>query len=803
MTLLHEVRLSLRSLIRSPGFTLLAVITLAIGIGVSTAIWSIVDAVLLQPLPYPDSDRLVQIQATNPDRGAAGYPMSALDFRDYQEKNHSFEVVAATFRENLNLTDGATPERVSGAWVSASFFEVFGTEPQLGRSFRSTEDAPGGDLVAVISNNLWQRRFSGDPKVIGSTVAVNGRKHTLVGVAPAGFNLPDDVEIWLPIAIDWQEEARNHGWVVPFGRVRRDLDVSAARADLERIASYLQTEHPDTNGSRWVKLVPLKEVIVGDIKPAIAVLVAGAFSVMLIAAANASILLLLRSIVRRRELAIRQALGARRHHLACLLMIESTVLALAGGAVGLLLAHWCTNLLRVKFAELIPRAEGIAVNPSVFCFALVVSAITGLVVGAIPALRTREDRISTQLKNAGRASSGRSSAPGGALVAIEIALAIVLLVGAALLVRTFLNLVNVEPGFDSQGVVTAEISLTDEKYTLAADRVALLRNVIDDLAAQGEVEAVGSVYPLPLFGRRVTTSAWVEGAPPEDKATRPLVELRFVSPGYLEAAGLTLVAGRFINDSDTAEAPSSVVVNEAFVRHLAPQGDAVGRRCSGYDPGDPALEWDTIVGVVQDVRYLDLSSESGPEMYIPVDQEAFEWATFVVRARPGRQAGLTNLIRSTIHRHDPELPVFNEMPLHTVVARSLTEERFVTTLLVLFSASALALASFGVFSVVSYSVGRRVREIAIRQALGATRSSVLGLVYRQGLIPVAIGLITGSAIALAMSRTLSSRLFGVVAHDPAVYVGALLLVCAVTAISTWFPARRAARVELSTVLDSE
>ena len=804
MTIFSDARFALRTLARNPGFAAVAILTLGLGIGMSVAVWSVVDAVLIEPLPYPDADRLVEMGMTETGRHAAGYPMSALDYRDYSERNQTFETMAATFRENLNLTGGASPERVSGAWVSAPFFAVMGIEPQLGRPFSTEEDVPGQDLVAVISHGLWQRHFGGDPDVLGQSVIVNGRPYVVVGVAPRDFAFPRDTELWLPIAIDWQNEDRGHGWVVPYGRIRQDLGLDEARTDLERIASQLRDEQPETSADRGVAIVPVKETIVGEIRPAVSVLLAAVAGVLLIAAANVSILLLFRSILRQHEIAIRQSLGARRGQLVRLLMVESTLLALAGGIVGLAFAHWSTGLLRVRFAELIPRSEGVGLDLTVFGFALALSVTIGLLVGALPALRAREIGIMTRLRENDRAIASRGPVVSGVLVVAEIALAVVLLVGAALLMRSFVNLVNVQPGFDSRGVLTAEVSLTAERYAEEADRIEFLRRAVEGISSYPEVEVAGTVYPLPLHGRRVTTSAYVEGAPgPAHDSSRPLVELRFVSPGYFQAIGLRLVTGRFIQEADTADAQQVVVVNETFVRELVPHGGPVGRRTTGYDPDDPEAEWQTIVGVVENVRHIDLADEPGPEMYIPVAQSGFEWATLVVRARSGNAMALADPIRTTIQRLDPELPVFNVQTLEDVVANSLGQTRFVTTILVLFSASALLLAGVGVFSVVSYSIGRRVRELAIRMAFGATKESILALVVRQALVPAAIGVALGLATALAASRLLSNQLYGVVAHDLPTYVAAAFLILAMAALSTWLPAWRATRVDPNSVLHSE
>ncbi len=803
MALTRTIRIATRNLARAPGFTTLAALTLGLGIGMSVAVWSVVDTVLVEPLPYPDADRLVQVQMTEPASGPEGYPMSALDYLDYAQRNHTFTAMAATFRENLNLTGGASPERVSGTWVSASFFSVMGVAPRLGRGFGAADDAPGRDLVAVISHGLWQRRFGGSPGVLGRTVTVNGRSHVIVGVTPKGFDYPSASDIWLPIAIDPATEDRHHGWVVPVGRLRPNASLDAARADLGAIAEQLRHDYPDSNARRGVDVVPLKETEVGAVRPPLLLLLGGVACVLLIAAANVTILLSVRVAARQRELAVRHALGASRRQLVALVLSESVILAVLGGAAGFVLAQWGTGAMARQIAALMPHHALPSPDAGMLGCAILLAAAVGLLTGILPAARLREDRIMAQLRESDRSVRGGRSRLGTAMVVAEIALSVVLLTGAALLLRTFVNLLHVDPGFESRRVLTAEVALTGERYAEGASRIEFLRRAVGALRALPGVAAAGSVYPLPLFGRRVTTVAEVEGAPAASAAERPLVELRFVTPGYLEAIGLHLVAGRFIDGSDTADSAPVVVVNETFVRRLCPPGDVVGRRTTGDDPANPDAEWQSIVGVVADVHHIDLATAPGPEMYIPVTQMPFEWATFVVRARSGGATALANPVRDAIRRLDPDLPVFNVQPLTEVVRRSVAGTRVVTSLLMLFAGAGLALAGVGVFAVVSYSVGRRVHEVAVRMSLGGTPTRIVALMVRQGLAPVATGLALGVACALALMRVLASRLYGVEPHDVASFAATVALILAIAALAAWLPARRAARVEPMVVLRSE
>ncbi len=803
MRLAKDVLYALRMFARNPGFAAVAVVTLGLGIGMSVAVWSVVDAVLIDPLPLPDSERLVELRTMDPGHEGNGFPSTSPDFRDWAERNQGFEAMAATFRENLSLTGGDAPERILGARVSATFFDVVGVAPSLGRNFRPEEDRPGDDQVVVLSHRLWHRRFAADEGILGTTLVIDGRPRVVVGVMPEGFSFPGRTEAWLPIAFDWGREDRGRGYVVPYGRLLEETTLEEAQADLDRIAAWQQSQYPDSNEGVWVRAVPAKQMVVGDVRPALLVLLAAVVGVLLIAAGNVAILLSVRMEARRREVAMRQALGAHRSRLAQLLLTESTLLAIAGGALGVLLAHWVTRLVTLNFAQFIPHSSGVGVDLEVLVFAAGLSIGVGLMVGMMTVARSREASITERLRDADRNVAGGRRAVGTALMAAEIAVSVVLVAGATLLGRTFLNLMNVDPGFDSEGVLSLEVALGGDRYEDESERISFLARTLSEIESLPGVASVGTVYPLPLQGRLISAYPFVEGASDPNSPEQTLVHQRFVSPGYLDTVGLRLVNGRFIEPSDGADAPTVVVVNESFVRLLVPEGDAIGRRLTkDSDPGDPEAGWATIVGVVGDVRHRHLAVGGDPEMYLPVAQNAFPWVTFVVRGR-GEASALAAPVRAAIERVDPELPVFNVHPLADVVLGSMGRTRLLTSLVTLFAAVALALAGIGVFSVVSYSVGRRVREVAIRMAIGASREEVLGLVLRQGLAPVAFGAALGIAGGLAVMRLLASELYGVAANDPTTHVAAALIMVAVAVLATWFPAWRAARIEPMTVLGTD
>jgi len=802
MTLAKDARHALRMFARTPGFTLVAVVTLGVGIGMSVAVWSVVDAVLIDPLPVPDSARLVELRTMDPGHVGRGFPSTSPDYREWAERNQSFEAMAATFRENVSLTGGDEPERISGTRATATFFDVVGVTPSLGRAFRPEEDQSSDDLVVVLSHGLWQRRFAADAGVLGTTVTLDGRPRVVVGVMPEGFSFPGDTEAWLPMAFDWSQEHRGRGYVVPYGRLRDGVTLEEAQADLDRIAAWQQRQFPDTNEGVWVRAVPAKEMVVGDVRPALLVLLAAVTGVLLIAVGNVAILQSVRTVARRREVALRQALGARRSRLVRQLLTESTLLALAGGVLGVLLAYLATRLVSLGFAPFVPRRGEIGVDLDVLVFAVVLSLAVGLMVGSVTVVRTRDERIMARLRETDPAVVGRRPA-GTALIVAEIAVSVVLVAGAALLGRTFLNLMGVDPGFDGEGVLSLEVTLTADRYRDASDRVAFLQRATAEIESLPGVASVGTVYPLPLQGRLISAYPFVEGLSDPESAEQTLVQQRFASPGYLETVGLRLVEGRFLEPSDVADAPAVVVVNESFVRRLVPDGDAIGRRLTkDLDPEDPAASWATIVGVVEDVRHRDLAVGGDPELYLPVAQNALPWVTFVVRGR-GDAPALAAPVRTAIRRVDPDLPVFNVRPLRDVIVDSIAGTWLLTSLVTLFAAVALALAGVGVFSVVSFSIGRRVREVAIRMAIGASRQEVLGLVLRQALAPVALGAALGVTGGMAVMRLLASELYGVAAHDPTTHLGAATVLVAVGVLATWLPARRAARIDPMTVLRTE
>ena len=616
--LFKDIQFALRMFARTPGLTAVAVLTLGLGLGMTMTVWGVIDRVLVDPLPYPDSDRIVELRMSEPGREMVGVPMSVFAYQDIVDQSESFQSLTVTFNENINLTGGTSPQRVRGAWVSSSFFDVMGVPPRLGRGIRPEEDAVGGENVVVLAHGLWQSGYGGESDILGEKVMVNGRPHTVVGVAPEDFSYPRNVDVWLPISIDWAEEDRGHGWVVGFGRLAPGVPLSEARADLERISTWQQSEFPENHEGCTLIATPIKETIVGPVQSSLMVLLGAVCCVLLIAASNVTILLSVRTVARQREVALRQALGASRSRLVRQLMTESTLIALVGGLVGIVFAHWATGVVRLQFAEFIPRSDNLGLDMS--AVADRIGSVGGGRIGGgcrDRAAHPRGPHHDPAARN--RAERHRQRpAVGTALVMAEIALAVILLAGAVLLIRTFLNLTQVDPGFDTRRVLTAEVALTAERYEDDNDRIEFFRRTVEEIRTLPQVMAVGTVYPLPLFGRRVTSNVSVEGLPaPDSRMSESLVELRFVSPGYLEAIGLRQVAGRFVDPSDTADSLSVVVVNEEFVRHFVPSGNPLGRRITSDDPSNPDAEWSTIVGVVEDVRHIDLATEAGPEVYTP------------------------------------------------------------------------------------------------------------------------------------------------------------------------------------------
>jgi len=796
----QDVRYGLRSLAKNPGFTAVAVLALALGIGANSAIFSVVNAILLRPLPYKDPDRLVMVWE---DRSKNGYPRdtpAAGNFHDWREQNQVFEGMAAVANQSFNLTGSGEPERVDGRRVSANLFQLLGVEPLHGRRFLPEEDQPGAGRVVVLSHGLWQRRFGSDPQVLGSQLTLDGESHTVVGVMPADFRFPSpEDQMWVPIAFNSQEAAnRGRHFLQVYARLKPGVGLEQARAEMDTIAARLQQQYPNSNTNVGAAVVPLHEQLVGDIRPALLLLLGAVGFVLLVACANVANLLLARAAARQKEIALRLALGASRARLLRQFLTESLLLALLGGASGLLLALWGVNLLRSFIPESVSQASTVSVDSSVLAFTLLVSVLTGLVFGLAPASQTSGFNLNETLKEGGRDSAAgrRGGRVRSLLVVAEVAVSLVLLIGAGLLINSFLRLRGVDPGFRTDNLLTMKVVLPKTKYPDHARRSAFYTELLGRVAALPGVNSAAVTTNLPLTFKGNSMGVSIEGRPDPGPGQRPSVVTRVVSPDYFRTMGIGLLQGRQFGRDDRADTTSVAVVSETLARRFWPGEDPLGKRLT---PG-PATstnpdDWITVVGVARDVRQFELDADPKPQMYLSYEQAGFFEPGDLVVSTAVDPLGLAGAVRQAVWQVDRDQPVSDVRTMSDILSASLARQRFSTLLLALFAAVALALAAVGVYGVMSYTVARRTHEIGIRMALGARQRDVLRLAVGQALRLVAAGVAVGLAGALLLTRVMASQLYGVSATDPVTLVTITLVLVCVALLASYVPARRAARVD--------
>ena len=805
---LQDLRYGARTLLKKPGFTVIAVVTLALGIGANTAIFSVVNGVLLKSLPFPDAERLVALSETSKSGRiiAVAYP----DYLDWRAQQRGFENLAARMPAGGVLTGDGEPQRVTGRMVTASFFPTLGVRPQAGRFFTEEEDRPGAERVIVLSYGLWQRRYGSDPQVIGRAVQFNGESWTVLGVAPARFdfygenNLNNEFFIPLGRLSDQQfmHDRKSHTVLVT-ARLKPGVGLEQARVQMSAIAARLSEQFPESNRGTGIRLRPFLDDYVSDARPALLMLMAAVGVVLLIACANVANLLLARAASRHKEIALRMALGAGRWRIVRQLVTESLLLAVAGGTLGLIVGAWGVGVLINLAPEVLPRTENISLDGTALGFTLMVTLVTGIVFGLAPALQTSKADLNDALKEgslrSSRGAGGRWLRSG--LVVTEVALSLVLLVGAGLLVKSFWRLMQVEPGFDSRNVLTLRLRLPDAKYRESAEIAAFLREVARRVEALPGVEQVSLATGFP-FGRAGENGYLIEGQPePRQPSDWSSSYTQSVSEGYHRTLGIALLAGRYFTERDTADSPSVVIVDDEFVRRHFPGGppdEALGHRLRFGGEGEP---WREIVGVVRHVRQNGLDEEGRPGIYRPWTQINPRWAADYTRAmdlivkasvEPTR---LVAAIRGEVQAVDKDQPLGNVRTLEALVAESVAPRRFSLLLVSVFAGVALLLGAVGLYGVLSYVVTQRAREIGIRMALGAQRSDVLKLILAQGMTLALTGVAAGMAAAFALTRLMSGLLFGVSATDPLTFMLIALLLLVVALVACYLPARRATRVD--------
>ncbi len=797
-TLFQDIRYGLRMMAKNPGFTFFVVAVLALGIAANTAIFSIADAVLVRPLPYRQADRLVMVWE---DAASYGFPRdtpAAGNFADWKARNQVFDDMAASsYSGSFNLTGEGNPEEIPGDFVTANLFSVLGARPALGRDFSASDDVPGAPRVVILSQGLFLRRFGGDPQIIGKQLWLNYEKYDVIGVMPRGFQFPDrDPQLWAPVQFTTAQLA-NHGnhHLQVVARLKPGVSLKVANANLAAIAKQLEEEYPSSNAKVGAYAVPLREELAGKTRPALFVLLGAVCFVLLIACANVANLLLARASGRRREIAMRLTLGASRWRIARQLLTESLLLAALAGAAGLILSTFITQLLVSLIPGGIAPLNELGANSDVLVVTLVITVVSGLLFGILPALKVSRVDLATSLNQGGRSGIGSGRRLRDVLVVSEVALALVLLAGAALMLRSFEKLSHLDPGFRADHVLVVRTPLPRQKYEAFASRAAFYSDVLARVARLPGVTAAGYTTWVPLTNYGGATSITVEGRPQPAPGQLPIPNCRIVSDDYIRALGMKLFDGRAFDERDGTAAPPVALINQTMARNLWPGENAIGRRFKRGSFDEPS-PWITIVGIVGDVHQAGLDSPARPEMYLPYLQQdfGFEPEYLVVRT-PGDPMSIADAVRQRVWAVDKEQPVAGVMPLEELVDDTLAPRKIQTGLLGGFAVLALLLAALGIYAVLSFTVTQRTQEFGVRMALGAQPGDVLQMVVSQGTRLFILGAVIGLAGAFGLSRTLEHLLFGISATDPLSFAMVTLVLAGVTLLACYFPARRAMRVD--------
>ena len=798
-SILQELRYGARRLKLSPAFTAVVVLTLALGIGANTAIFSVVNAVLLKPLPYREPDRLVTIEHFYPSLDNLEAPVSGFGFNEYREKLTSFESMAVQSGWGANLTGMGDPERLQASRVTGDYFSTLGASAARGRTIVAGEDAEGKERVVVLSDALWHRLFAADPAAVGKTLQLNGNNYDIIGVMPPSFRdfFSPGAELWVPLALTASQRTGGNEWLSLTARLKPGVSVEAAQAELTLFGEQLKQTYADRWPPSWtLKMTTLNDRATGRIRPALLMLLGAVGFVLLIACANVANLLLARGASRQKEVAIRTALGASRWHLVRQLLAESVLLALIGGVLGLLLAWIGVRTLAASSLASLVAADRVAIDGAVLAFTLGLSVITGLMFGLVPAVQISMSRFHDTLKEGGRSVSADrgSGAVRRLLVVAEVALALMLLVGAGLLIKSFSRILGVSPGFEAENVLTANVSLPGARYPNEAASLAFWDQLLPRVRAIPGVQAAGMVSTLPFGGGWATTSFNVEGFTPNPGEQGPWGDFRVASPGYAEALRIPLKRGRFINDQDIPGSERVVVVDDEMVRRYWPSTDPIGKRIFfDPDPGQPT-EYYTVVGVVGHTKQEALDAEDRVQLYFPHRHGPQGFMSLAIRTSVPPET-IVSALKQAVQSIDKDQPLSRVRTMEDLLAQSVGQRRLSMLLMGVFAAVALALASIGIYGVMSYSVTQRTHELGIRMALGAARANVLGMVVRQGMTLVVIGLAIGIAGGFAMTRFLESQLFGVDPTDPATFTVVALVLASVALAATLVPAMRATRVD--------
>ncbi len=808
-TFWQDLRSGARIFTKKPAFTIIAVLSLALGIGANTALFSVVNTLLLKPLPYLNGERLVMVWQTNPkiEFFANQIPPTVADYYDWQEQNQVFDSLALFGSGTKNLTGNGDPVIIGAANVTANFFELMGVHPESGTGFPPDADQPSTEKVVVISHNLWQNRF-GSADMIGEKILLNQESYAVVGVMPAGFNFPRAAEmpkhtgtfkqtdLWIPARFTpEQKRDRNNHFNTVIARLKPNVTLEQAQTEMSTIAANLEKQYADNNEGFGIRLVPFREQFVGDVKLALLVLMGAVGFVLLIACANVANLLFARSSARQKEIAVRAALGASRSRVIRQLLTESLLLALLGGLLGILVAPWVVSLLVALAPQNIPLLNEIKTDPTVLSFTFITSLLTGVSFGLAPAFQTSKLNLNEALKAVSKAAtqSAQRSRMRQTIVIAEIALSLVLLVGAGLTIKSFVRILRVDTGFQAAQAITFSPAASSKKYVNGEQQVGFTEQVLERVRAIQGVEAVGAVSDLPLSGSENMGGFSVEGKPDEAANKSKMIDRRGVTADYFTAIGIPLVSGRYFNEFDNQKAPGVIIVSEGFARRYLPGENPLGKRVKlGSASSDrPYL---TIVGVVGDVKHTTLTDEARPHLYYPYQQRPQLNMAFVVRT-PANLNALAPLIREAVWSVDKDSPVENLKPLEQSVIESTSQKRFQMLLLSLFAGLALLLAAIGIYGVISFAVSQRTQEMGIRLALGARPLDLIKMILKDGLWMTGAGVAIGLVFAFALTRLMGALLFEVSATDPTIFIAVSLILTGVALVACLVPARRATKVD--------
>ena len=816
--LLQDVRYGFRTLRKNPGFAIAAILVLALGIGANTAIFSVVNAVLLRPLPFPHPEELVRIWHTPPQASFPGmkeFAVSAANYLDWAAQNHVFRDTSIYSFASFNLTDKGEPEFLRARAVSSSFFSVLEAKPLLGRVFSPDEDQPGRNRVVVLTESFWRNHFASDPGVVGKDITLDGAAYRVIGVMRAKFQFPipegnDSIALWTPLAMTDRERAvRGEHHYVVIGRLAPGVSIAQAQAEMDAISRRLEQQYPADDKGWGAVVKPLREDIVGDVRTPLLVLLGAVALVLVIACANAANLVLARTLARRKEIAVRSALGATRGRVIRQMISETVVLSFFAGIVGLLIATVGLKLLVAVLAAKLPRASQIDVDGSVLGFTVVVSILTGLLAGLAPAMRLSGVNVSESLKLGSRTSSeGSGTRTRNALVVSEVALSLMLLVGAGLMIRSLWMLHQVDPGIDPHNVVAVLPSISRTTFPEPQQQIGFYREVLQRISALPEVDSAGAIDSMPLENNGSNQPFQIVGRPVQAMADQPEVNVRLISPGYMRAMRIPLLRGREFDDRDSTSAPGAILISQSLAKKFWPNEDPVGQHVTMYFFPNKVRE---VVGIVGDVKDSGLNAkEPEPMLYMPLGQleasSTAAWRSFPLWVIARAKADPTPLIpslRNTIHEVNSTLPIMDAARVEDFVDSSLSQQRFNMLLLASFAGMALFLAAVGIYSVLAYNVRRRAREIGIRMALGAQTSNVVSMVFAEAMKPTLLGVMVGVAGALALGRFVSSLIYGVKASDFATFTTVSLVLVIVSFAASLVPAYRATRVQPVTTLREE